>query len=84
MFSYKATQPPDTPRRTAAAVQMADASVTDGAVARMREQFGSRDIAIKKVSQPLGAAEPPESVYVVNSSSSPSSNLAAQIEVRHR
>jgi hypothetical protein len=76
-----ATQPPDAPRHTAAAVQMADASVTDGAVARMREQFGSRDIAIKKVSQPLGAAEPPESVYVVNSSSSPSSNLA---RISHR
>lgn len=79
-----ATQAPDAPRRTAATVQMADARVTDGAVAHMREQFGSRDIAIKRVSQPLGSAEPPESVYVVNSSSSPSSNLAAQIEVHHR
>jgi hypothetical protein len=72
------------PRRPAAAVQIADASVADGAVARMREQFGSRDIAIRRVSQPLRAAEPPESVYVVNASSSPSSNLAAQIEVHHR
>jgi hypothetical protein len=79
-----ATQTPGAPRRTAASVQVADASVTDGAVTRLREQFGSRDIAIKKVSQPLGAAEPPESVYVVNSSSSPSSNLAAQIDVHHR
>jgi hypothetical protein len=78
------TQTPGAPRRTAASVQVADARVTDGAVARMREQFGSRDIAIKKVSQPLGAAEPPESVYVVNSSSNPSSNLAAQIDVHHR
>jgi hypothetical protein len=79
-----ATQAPDAPRRTAAAVQVADARVTDGEVARMREQFGSRDIAIRRVSQPLGAAEPAESVYVVNSSSSPSSNLAAQIDVHHR
>jgi Domain of unknown function (DUF4384) len=79
-----ATQTPDTPRRTTASVQVADASIGDGAVARMREQFGSRDIAIRRVSQPLAAAEPAESVYVVNSSSSPSSNLAAQIEVHHR
>jgi hypothetical protein len=75
---------PNAPRRPAAAVQVADAGVTDGAVARMREQFGTRDISIKRVSQPLAAAEPPESVYVVNSSSSPSSNVAAQIEVHHR
>jgi len=74
---------PNAPRRPAAGVQVADAGVTDEAVARMREQFGARDIAIKRISQPLGAAEPPESVYVVNSSSSPSSNVAAQIEVHH-
>jgi hypothetical protein len=79
-----APQAPDAPRRTSAAVQVAEARVTDGEVARMREQFGSRDIAIRRVSQPLGAAEPAESVYVVNSSSSPSSNLAAQIDVHHR
>jgi len=74
---------PNAPRRTAAGVQVADASISNEAVARMREQFGARDIAIKRISQPLGAAEPPESVYVVNSSSSPSSNVAAQIEVQH-
>ena len=74
---------PNAPRRTAAGVQVADASISNEAVARMKEQFGARDIAIKRISQPLGAAEPPESVYVVNSSSSPSSNVAAQIEVQH-
>jgi len=80
-----ATAPePNAPRRPAAAVQVADAGIADGAVARMRDQFGTRDIAIRRVSQPLAAAEPPESVYVVNSSSSPSSNVAAQIEVRHQ
>jgi len=75
---------PNAPRRPAASVQVADAGIADGAVARMREQFGTRDISIKRISQPLGSSEPPESVYVVNSSSSPSSNVAAQIEVRHR
>lgn len=64
--------------------QIADASIEDRTVSRMREQFGTRDIAIKRVSAPLAAAEPAESVYVVNSSSSPASNLAAQIEVHHR
>jgi hypothetical protein len=73
-----------TPQRPAAPVEIADASIADGTVTRMREQFGTRDIAIKKISQPIGTAEPAESVYVVNSSSSPTSNLAAQIEVHHR
>jgi hypothetical protein len=73
-----------TPQRPAAPIEIADASIADGAVTRMREEFGTRDIAIKKISQPLAAAEPAESVYVVNSSSSPTSNLAAQIEVHHR
>jgi hypothetical protein len=76
--------PADAPKRRAPATQVADASVTDGTISRMREQFGTRDIAIRKVNQPLEAAEPPGSVYVVNASVNPSSNIAAQIEVRHR
>ena len=50
----------------------------------MRQEYGTRDIVIKKITQPQAAAEPAESVYVVNSSSNPASNLAAQIEVHHR
>ena len=65
-------------------VQMADAGITNAAVERMRQQFGTRDIAIKRVSQPVGGDEPVGSVYVVNASANPSTNLAAQIEVRHR
>src|SRR5271157_131589 len=34
-------------------VQLADASLFDSAVARMRREFGTRDIAIRKVAQPL-------------------------------
>jgi Domain of unknown function (DUF4384) len=87
-FDLENMKSPANPQRPAqrpvATVEIADASIADSAVTRMREQFGTRDIAIKKVSQPLAAAEPAESVYVVNSSSSPASNLAAQIEVHHR
>jgi hypothetical protein len=76
--------PAAAPAHRAPVAQVADASVTDGAVARMRERFGTRDIAIKRINQPLAAAEPAGSVYVVNSSRNPSSNIAAQIEVHHR
>ena len=73
-----------TPQRTASSVQVADNSVADGTVARMRELFATRDIVIRKISQPQTAAEPAGSVYVVNSSANPASNVAVQIEVHHR
>jgi hypothetical protein len=76
--------PRQAPQRSSASIQVADASIAEDAVARIRERFGTRDIAIRRVSQPLAAAEPAGSVYVVNSSVSPASNIATQIEVRHR
>jgi hypothetical protein len=81
---YENLKAPEKPRRPSVAVEVADAAIADGTVARMREEFGTRDITIKKISQPLAAAEPQDSVYVVNSSSNPVSNLAAQIEIHHR
>jgi Domain of unknown function (DUF4384) len=68
----------------AAGVQLADASVVNSAVARMRQEFGTRDIAIRKVAQPLSPGEPAGSVYVVNASDKPSSSVVTEIEVRHR
>lgn len=72
------------PSPSANPVQVASASVVNNAVAKMTDQFGTRDIAIKKVSRPASAQEPPNSVYVVNSSNQPSSSLVTQIQVRHR
>ena len=73
------------PRRTAASVENADASIADGTVSAMRARVWharhrhQKDHASRR-RQPNQA----ESVYVVNSSSNPASNLAAQIEVHHR
>jgi hypothetical protein len=64
-------------------VQYADAGM-DNAVKHMAQQFGTRDIAIRKVNQPVNAQEPPNSVYVVNTSDRPSSSVVTQIEVKHR
>jgi hypothetical protein len=85
-FELQELKVPPTRQGTAKAAptEIADASIEDGTVSHIREQFGTRDIAIKRVSAPLAAAEPAEAVYVVNSSNSPTSNLAAQIEVHHR
>jgi hypothetical protein len=63
---------------------MASASTVNNAVARMSKEFGTRDIAIRKVSQPMSAQEPAHSVYVVNNSNQPAASLVTQILVRHR
>jgi hypothetical protein len=65
-------------------VQMASASTVNNAVARMSKEFGTRDIAIRKVSQSTSAQEPAHSVYVVNNSNQPTASLVTQILVRHR
>jgi hypothetical protein len=68
----------------AGGVQYADASLVNSAVARMRQQFGTRDIAIRKVAQPLSPFEAAGSVYVVNASDKPASSVVTELEVRHR
>jgi hypothetical protein len=72
------------PSSAPAAVQLADASLVNSAVARMRQEFGTRDIAIRKVAQPLSPGEPTGSVYVVNASDKPASSVVTEIELRHR
>jgi hypothetical protein len=74
---------PSPVRRQAETVQYADASM-DKTVKQMAQQFGTRDIAIRKVNQPLNDQEPAHSVYVVNTSDRPSSSVVTQIEVKHR
>ncbi|HUA62063.1 MAG TPA: DUF4384 domain-containing protein [Verrucomicrobiae bacterium] len=69
-------------RLPAGNVQMAQARMND-AVNRMEEQFGTRDIAIRKVSQPLQSGEPAGSVYVVNTSAIPSSSIVTELQIRH-
>jgi hypothetical protein len=78
------TPPPMQERPASGSVQMADASHVNSAVARMEQQFGTRDIAIRKVSQPLSSGEPAGSVYVVNSSNKPTSSVVTEIELKHR
>jgi hypothetical protein len=82
------SQPPAAtpqPERPASGdVQMADASRVNNAVERMEQQFGTRDIVIRKVSQPLSTGEPTGSVYVVNSSNKPSSSVVTELELKHR
>jgi hypothetical protein len=76
--------PPPAERQPSGSPQFADASRVNSAVARMEKQFGTRDIVIRKVSQPLSAGEPTGSVYVVNSSAKPASSVVTEIELKHR
>jgi hypothetical protein len=54
------------------------------AVEHLAQQFGTRDIAIRKISEPTSKGEPRGSVYVVNSSDKPTTSVVTQIVVRHR
>jgi hypothetical protein len=75
-------QQKEQPRAPAGNVQLADARV-NSAVQKMEERFGTRDIAIRKVSEPMKSGEPAGSVYVVNASNLPSSSIVTELEIRH-
>jgi Domain of unknown function (DUF4384) len=51
-------------------------------IARL-EQLQSRDLTVKKVAKPMSAQEPPNSVYVVNVSDTPSDRIISQIQIKH-
>jgi hypothetical protein len=71
-------------RPNPAGVLMADASNVNDAIHKMQEQFGTRDIAIRRVSQPTSSNEPAGSVYVVNASDKPSSSVVTELDIKHR
>lgn len=52
-------------------------------VSRMEASMGSRDLKITKIAQSQDAAEPPGSVYVVNTSSVSSDKVVTEIRIRH-
>ncbi|HEV3333985.1 MAG TPA: DUF4384 domain-containing protein [Bryobacteraceae bacterium] len=79
------TPAPSSPKPEASPLQLADARLVNDAVARMAQQFGStRDLVIRKVSQPVGSQEQSGGVYVVNASDKPTSTVVAKIEIHHR
>jgi hypothetical protein len=74
---------PQPAARPSAPVQVADAREVNSAVQRMSQQFGTRDMAFRKISQPQDSHEPAHAVYAVNTSSKPTSSIAIRIEIRH-
>lgn len=75
------SNPPAAPRPE---MLRADARDVSNAVERMTETFGTRDIVIRKVDQPVTAQEPAHAVYVVNASDKPTSSVVTKIVVKHR
>lgn len=67
-----------------APMQMADARLVNDSVEKMTQAFGTRDIAVRRVSQPDRPNEPAGSVYVVNSSTKPTTTITTTIQIRHR
>ncbi|MBI4875963.1 MAG: DUF4384 domain-containing protein [Acidobacteria bacterium] len=56
----------------------------DREIARMAGDLRGRDLRIKRIEQPEAAGEPPNSVYVVNASSTPSDRVVTEIRIQHR
>jgi hypothetical protein len=74
--------PPE--KRSDAPLQMADARLVNDSVEKIAHQFGTRDIAIRRVNQPVSSNEPRGSVYVVNSSSKPTATITTTVQISHR
>jgi hypothetical protein len=66
-------------------MELADARGMNTEVARLTNHFATRDIVIVKIGdESAQAREPAHSVYVVNASSKPTSDIVAHILVHHR
>jgi len=53
-------------------------------VKRLEANLRDRDLKVKKITQPESAGEPPNSVYVVNASSSSTDRVVTEIRIQHR
>ncbi len=56
----------------------------DAEIARFAGDLRSRDLRVKKVAQPEGEGERPNSVYVVNASNAPSDRVVTEVRIEHR
>jgi hypothetical protein len=56
----------------------------DAEIARFAGDLRSRDLRVKKVTQPEGDGERPNSVYVVNASSTPADRVVTEVRIEHR
>jgi hypothetical protein len=51
---------------------------------RIRHEMQGRELKLKKISTPESADEPANSVYIVNSSATPSERVVTEIHINHR
>ena len=77
-------QPTSPPKSGGQPLLIADARTVNSEVARIADRAGTRDLLIRKISQPADAQKPPHSVYVVNGSDKPASSIVAEIKIQHR
>jgi hypothetical protein len=56
----------------------------DEEIARFAGDLRSRDLRVKKVTQPEGDGERANSVYVVNASTAPSDRVVTEVRIEHR
>lgn len=75
---------PALPNRPASSKEPTSGGALSAAVEHLNEKFATRDIALRKVSEPQGTGGKEGSVYVVSTSDKPVTSMATEIHVRHR
>jgi len=76
-------KPGSAPSNRPPSSEMADSGMNK-AMAEIQEQFGTRDIKIQKVADPVRPGETPNSVYIAHASGLPSSCIFYEFDIRHR
>jgi hypothetical protein len=62
---------------------VAQASVSDDVIARLRQQVSARDLVFEKVDADTGGGKPEKASYVVNPSAAPDSRLVVDVALKH-
>jgi hypothetical protein len=62
---------------------VAQASVSDDVIARLRQQVSARDLVFEKVDADTGAGKVEKAAYVVNPNATPDSRLVVDVSLKH-
>ncbi len=62
---------------------LAQASVGDDVIARLRQQVSARDLVFEKVDTDTGSGKVEKAAYVVNPSAAPDSRLVVDVALKH-
>jgi hypothetical protein len=83
IYSIGAPQNPSPNNRGASRTLLAQATVSDDVIARLRQQVSTRDLVFEKVDSDAAAGKVEKAAYVVNPSVAPDSRLVVDVALKH-